>query len=504
MNDLYNYSGGQVDANFMNENADAILKAMEAGLGTGRDYNNTLTNGPGLKVESLDAVVKVLENKLTDLVLWNGMNKTKITNTVHEYNQLYKYGQDAGIFNAEGETPQFTDSQYRRKSIITKFMGLGGQVTHPATLVKTADGKNALAREVENKTAQLLREINKKLSVSDSSKISSEFDGIFRQHLLGVNEVYVENTNGLTPEQLMDRYFADGASVIDARGHILTDDMVQDAADGIVNTRFGEVSHIISNPSVFNDYAKQFQTFKQVLVGGVNGVEGANMGQSVATITTQFGKIGIENDKFFDRKEFKVYNAGATSDKAPAVPTIAGSTPIAVNTDAKTKFAGSAGTYFYLVTAKNRYGESAPLVMNTSGQAVTASQSVDLKFTSTAGAYSTEAFVIYRTEADAADRTTAKYYPLFEVNVSELASGYDGASAGLVRDRNRYLPNTYRALVYYKSADIMEYLQFCPTMRMDFAQTSPSQRFAILNYGTPVMYMPGKVAVIHNIGKKTS
>ena len=122
MNDLYNYSGSQMDANFMNENAGAILKAMEAGLGTGRDYNNTLTNGPGLKVESLDAVVKVLENKLTDLVLWNGMNKTKITNTVHEYNQLYKYGQDTGIFNLEGETPQFTDSQYRRKSIITIFI----------------------------------------------------------------------------------------------------------------------------------------------------------------------------------------------------------------------------------------------------------------------------------------------------------------------------------------------------------------------------------------------
>lgn len=50
----------------------------------------------------------------------------------------------------------------------------------------------------------------------------------------------------------------------------------------------------------------------------------------------------------------------------------------------------------------------------------------------------------------------------------------------------------------------MEYLQFAPTMRMDFAQASPSQRFAVLNYGTPVMYMPGKVAIIHNIGKKTS
>ena len=38
-----------------------ILKAMEAGLQTGMQYANTLNNGGGLKVESLDGVIKVLE-----------------------------------------------------------------------------------------------------------------------------------------------------------------------------------------------------------------------------------------------------------------------------------------------------------------------------------------------------------------------------------------------------------------------------------------------------------
>ena len=91
MTDLYNYyNGGDLDAKYMNENAQDIVKAMEAGLQTGRDYTDQINNGPSLKVESLDPMVKVLENKLTDLVLWNGMNKHKIFNTVHEYNQLYK------------------------------------------------------------------------------------------------------------------------------------------------------------------------------------------------------------------------------------------------------------------------------------------------------------------------------------------------------------------------------------------------------------------------------
>jgi len=38
------------------------------------------------------------------------------------------------------------------------------------------------------------------------------------------------------------------------------------------------------------------------------------------------------------------------------------------------------------------------------------------------------------------------------------------------------------------------------TMKLDFAVTTLSRRFAIFNYGSPVIYQPGKIAVIRNIG----
>ena len=38
-------------------NSAEILKAMEAGLKTGMQYNNEVNTGGGLKVESLDAVL---------------------------------------------------------------------------------------------------------------------------------------------------------------------------------------------------------------------------------------------------------------------------------------------------------------------------------------------------------------------------------------------------------------------------------------------------------------
>ena len=102
--DLFNYSGTENASPFESMSSDELLKAMEAGLMTGMQYDNQLNNG-GLKPESLDYVLKNLENRLDQLVFWNELKRQKIENTVHQYNQLYKYGQEVGIFNQEGETP---------------------------------------------------------------------------------------------------------------------------------------------------------------------------------------------------------------------------------------------------------------------------------------------------------------------------------------------------------------------------------------------------------------
>lgn len=482
--------------------ADDLIKAMEAGSGTGRDYTDTLHNGPGLKVESLDPVVKVLTNKLKHLKTWQMIPKNKIFNTVHEYNQLNKYGEQVGIFNLEGETPQFTDSQYRRKAATTKFMGVGGQVSDAAMMVKRSDGRDALAVEVENKTMLLLTQINRQLVSADDSKIDSQFQGFWRNHLEGINDIY-GGIAGMTAETALDNYYGDTA-VIDARGKVLSDALVEDAAQASVNDRKGEISHILTTPVVTNDYVKQFHEIKRVNVNApIGATTGATMGQKVNNIQTQFGDIAIAEDIYFDERPPKAYNAAASSDKAPIVPVVGGA-PSAAVTDVKTSFTDSAGSYFYAVTAKNRYGESAMLILDTTAEAVAATEAVDLQFTAGVGGYAVESYVIYRTDKNVTPYTTAKYYPLFEVSISELASGYDGAAAGKIRDRNRVLANTHSAVVFYNAPEYWEYLQLAPTRRMDFAITSPSRRFSVLNYGTPVWYQPGKMTRIINIGKDFS
>lgn len=501
--DLYQYTNNGTDIDlFDGVSSSDILKAMEAGSMTGMQYNNMINNGGGLKVESLDSVLKILTNRLNQLVYYMEMPKQKIKQNVHQYNQLYKYGEDISIFNTEGETPEETDSQYRRKSILTKYMGVTGQVTHPAMIAEYNSINNMYTQEVENKTILLQTLIDTALTSADSSCVDIEFDGVFRQHMLGINEMNGGTAEGKTSEQLLDGYF-NSPAVIDAQNQVLNDKMIQDASNVVVNVYNGYIDRIISNPIVFNNYVQQFHESKRVIVGLAASVTGATMGQSVNNVTTQFGKIDIKNDRYFDvRKPIRV-GKGATSPKAPVTPTVSTAIKV-INADTKTNFSRHAGAYGYLVTAKNRYGESVPLnITSTGAQAVTTTQSVEFGVTAgVGGAYAASSFVIYRTKKNAFLNDTTEYFPIFEVPVSQMATGYDGAAINCVRDRNRIIAGTKSALVYYNDSQINEYLQFFDTVKMDFAITAPSRRFCILNYGTPVLYQPAKIVRIVNIGDK--
>ena len=381
-------------------------------------------------------------------------------------------------------------------------MGVTGQVTHPATLAKLAGNMNMYLKEVENKTILLQTIIDARLVDADSTCVPEQFDGFFRQHLLGLNEMDGGTAEGKTAEQLLDTYF-NSPAVIDAQGQVLNDSLIQDAANVVVNVYNGYIDRIISNPIVFNNYVKQFHESKRVIVGMGGSVTGATMGQSVNDVTTQFGKINIKNDRYFDERKPITSGKQATSAKAPLTP-VKG-TDIKVNVaDTKTNFGQHAGSYGYLVTAKNRYGESAPLNVTSGGaRAVTATESVEFGFTAgVGGAYQATSFVIYRTKKNAVLNANTEYYPIFEVPANQMATGYDDAAANCVRDRNRIIAGTKSALVYYNDNQINEYLQFADTMKMDFAITAPSRRFAILNYGTPVYYQPAKIVRIVNIGEE--
>lgn len=493
MNDILGLDGSIFNGgNFEGVNTE-LLKAVVAGNQSGADYLNVDNVGQGLKVEALDSVVKILTNTEKHIVFWKALNKQSVTNTVVEYNQQLDYGNESALFNLEGETPSFTDGTYRRKSNLIKFLGLAGEVTDAATLVRNADGMNNYARAVKNTTALMMRAINKALTSANSSIISSEFNGLFQQHF---EDPDVGNGN-------LDTYSV-ASQVIDARGVRLTDNMVQDACHRATNDNFGYVDKIISNPVVFSEYAKGFQGDKTIMVNNPTGATtDAVMGQRVKMIATQFGDIDVMNDIFFDYKVAKNYNAAATHAKAPATPVV-GAAPVAVrNAVATSKWAGFTGDYWYGVTAKNRYGESAMLVLDENATTVPlATDVIDLQFTAgVGGAYAAEGFVIYRTKKNETAYTNSKaFHPIFEITTTQLAAGYDSAAQTKVCDKNREIPNTHSAFVTVIDPEYFEYLQLRPISKMDLAVTSPALRYMVLNYGTPAMYQAKKVIRIKNLG----
>ncbi len=158
------------DMTNQNGTPNELLKAMVAGDQTGRDLTDSITGFEALKRESLDPVLKNLEYTMKNIVLWNMIPKKTVYNTVHEFNQQIKYTTSDAHFMSEGDRPENGDSQYRRKSVLTKYIGLGGKLTLQAELVKHMDGKDPYTREVENKLMALVKQIDLSLSDADSSK----------------------------------------------------------------------------------------------------------------------------------------------------------------------------------------------------------------------------------------------------------------------------------------------------------------------------------------------
>lgn len=468
------------------ENVDALNKALEAGDITGRETANlTDASGAPLKVESLEKTLKHLTFKESDIQLWKKVPKKPAYNTVEEYNQLTSYGADRGGFNNEGELPEEEDSTYVRRAQLVKYLGVTKSVTHQMTLVNTMVG-NVLERAVKDGTMWILRKLDRSLYFGNSLIIPQEFNGFLAQ------QQQSDAFNSLNAYMNSD-------NVVDLRGKRLGESHIEKASNTIVEN-FGLGNELYAPPTVLSNFVNNFygnkfiQPNTEALTNGI-------MGQKVQAFESQFGRIGLNYDLFMKKLPAKTAASTASHVKSPATPAWDGVTPIAINAgDANSKFvAADAGNVRYAVTSLNRYGESA-LAIHAVNAAAVAGCSIDLKFGITNNSYAATGYRIYRTFAG----NTTDFYPLFDISVSDLTNGYDGAGQGVVRDLNHFLPNCDQAMMLQFDNEVIEFAQLAPLMKMDLAILSPAYRFMILMYGTPFLYAPLKMVRFVNIGTSAS
>ncbi len=452
-----------------------LSKALEAGFQVGAGK----TGGSALRVESLDASLKVLTYTSSHIKFWKKIPKSPAYSTVEEYNQLTDYGGSQNPFVQEGELPQATDTSYVRRVQLVKFLGTTREVTHQASLVHPAHG-DLIAQENQSGILWLLEQIERNLFNGDASL---SFDG------------EAEQWDGMDA-------LIDPTSVFDLEGESLQEADLEEAANTIIEA-FGFPTDIYLGTRTMSDLVKTFYPRERIqLPAPMNG----QVGNTIQTIATQAGVIEFNPDVFIRRTPTPP--AAATSANAPATPA-SGTTSLTGGTAGDhTKGAPSGTTNFaYVVTAANRFGESAPTAFAGAVQALTqvqkdAGDSVDVDVTNpgTIGAFPPEYIRIYRSVASLSavvPASLASYALVAQVPVSTQAP----SGVTVFDDVNLQLPFTSTAYLGELTPSVLTFRQLMPMMKMDLAVLSPAYRWMILLYGTPILFAPRKWIRMINIGQ---
>jgi hypothetical protein len=446
----YNGPGMSTDAE-----VSELSKALEAGYAVGPGS----TGGSALRVESLEASLKVLTFTSAHIKMWKKIPKSPAYSTVEEYNQLSDYGGNATPFVQEGELPQGSDSSYIRRTQLVKFLGTVREVTHQASLIHPAHG-DLISLENQNGILYLLEQVERFLFEGDSSLA---FDG------------EAEQWDGL-------------------------DALIEEASNTVIEN-YGFPTDMFLGVRSMSDLVKtMYPRERMQLPAPMNG----QIGNAVQTMATQGGLIEFNPDVFI--RQNPTAPAAATSPNAPATPNIPAAVLLAGITGDHNKGApAGASNFAYVVTACNRFGESAPSVVSLNMPLLQAQKDAGNSVTVTItnpgviGAFPPEYFKLYRSTSSTAPAVPAAMTS-YSLITKIPAASQAGAGVTPIIDNNLTLPFTSTAYLGELTPSVLTFRQLMPMMKMDLAVLSPAYRWMVLLYGTPILFAPQKWMRFINIG----
>ena len=468
------------DFNGFGESSQEIVadlnKALSAGYATDPASQSA---GGALRVESLDATLKIVSFMMKHIRLYNDVPKSKAYNTVEEYNLLSKYGGRGNYFISEGGLPRTEDSTYQRKVQFVKYMGTTREVTHPMLLVRPAHG-NVVALETKNGSMWMLQRMEEALFKANSATVPLAFDGLDTQ----LNAGYADaDTAG---DGIAD---TSTVHVLDLRGDPLTEAVFEEAAKVLLDN-YMFPTHMYLPNQAHSDFNKLF--FSK---GRYNIPVGQDMavGFNTEAVKTSGGVVQLRPDVFLRTNQ----QPPATADNSQA-PTAPASATVAVQAKSTSRGFQTAefGTYAYKVTAISQSGESAPTAG--SGNAVVAAlgASDEVKITIGRGAQSgndlTTGYRIYRTRLEDGAPGTTWYF------VTEIASS--GAST-IYLDGNEFLPGLGTAYMGQMDETVLTLRELSPMLKFPLATIASSIRWMQLYYNTPIIFRPRGWVIIKNIGR---
>ena len=458
------------------QEVDELNKALSAGT-----QRPPTSGGNVLRVESLEATLRVVTFTLGHIKFWKMLSKLPAFSTVEEYNLLTDYGADAGAFTNEGDLPESQDSTFQRKTALIKFLGTTREVTHPMTLVRPAHG-NVIGLETQNGAIWLLERLERALFYARSDCISQEIDGIIKQIFDGVG---ITDPNTMLYDAVGNPAAGSETVIIDLRGGDVTEKILATATNYIVQN-YGTPTDLMIAPFAMDKVAQQFYPRERV---NLPYPSDGKVGLAVTSFVSQAGLVQFQPDIFLRsgrNNGVKTAPSVQTSAKAPNTPTVVWGAPGSADTSSKF-IAGDAGDYLYYATSVNRFGESARSIESspiTHGAATNVLGTI----TDTGGTYPATCYKIYRTLKNGA--TTTEQY---------LTTIPKPGGAIVFTDRNWFLPGCSASLMLQNNLQNYSVRQLAPMLKIPLATIAASIRWMQLLYLTLILYTPKKNILFLNV-----
>ena len=437
----------------------------------------TFRNGNALAVEDLDRTLKLVTFGLEHLRLWKDILKERVPQVVHEYNVQNAYGEsDASPFFQMGSTPLETDAQYARDVVQIKYLGTKGAVLHNLTLIQAAHGP-VVAREVKNKTIELLAR-NERFMFDASSTIQvEEYDGLKYQIISkGANPASGES---IYQSKAFAGYGNTATShIIDANGADFDEDIAEDSALTAVNN-FGMPMDMYLGTDVHSAFSRAFYA-KQRTVPGESLTSGNRVTEHMGTLDYRF------KPSLFNRP--KKNNVGTVSSGIGVLGGAAGTGT--ANANVKISLVRTTGE-----SDLNGTGHDFVLGASDASLNIGALTALYLNVYVKSGTGSSNdksLYLFYKRIPNAVNATTLINNELF--NLPGANSGVNAGSVTLPR-----IAGAADAYLLMHDPDVLCWKQLGSMIKYDLAVTTTAYEWLQLLYGTPLVMAPLKNVIVRNL-----
>jgi len=346
-----------------------------------------------------------------------------------------------------------------------KYLGTQGQVQHNLTLIQAAHGP-VIAREVKNKTIELLARNERAMFDADSSINSLEYDGILSQ----VRAKEAQSQYKSTAFAGFESAGADESVILDIRGQF-DDEVAERMALKNVNN-FGMAMDCYLGTDVHSKFSRDFYN-KQRTLPGETLTSGNRVKEHTGTLDFRF------KPSLFNRPRKSPLAVSVSGGSAPTLANM--TTPASGDSE----FASSdAGTYGFKVSLVFADGETLPSSEITGAVAAGDKVSVEISW-SGSPLYAN----VFRSAKDA----TGSGWEF----IGRIAQTSSGSAHDI--DFNKQLPGSSRAFLLMHDSDALSWKQLGSMIKYDLAVTDTSYKWLQLLYGTILVTAARKQTIAENL-----